>query len=246
MFTKLWRVERVLQFTRRKIRIRHVLWPMMLLLLGSLCVLVVWTVVDSLQWERRTIDDFTGESIGICTCDNLLAYLGPLVAFMMIPLCLTALMARKTSDVADAYSEGHWIYVLIVIQLEAILVALPMVWILRDVSSDASYFGFVVMLWVFPMSTLGVVVAPKIMSCIQDVHGRNSSINRRGERSSEIRVTGLNLGADIGQTNLSSTAERSREMSALSNNDSQVAVDSNFKNEIHRAQSEERKESESK
>jgi 7 transmembrane sweet-taste receptor of 3 GCPR len=191
LFTKLWRVDRVLQFTRRQIKPGQVLWPLFLLLLGALCVLGLWTALDDLTWVRVEVEEQTGESIGLCTCDNPVVFLIPLLAFIVIPLGLTAIMASKTSDVDDAYSEGYWIYVLLIVQLEALVVAFPIVWILRDVSTDVRYFGFVVMLWIFPMSTIAIVVAPKIYNCIWGKGENSSQGRRRGERPSDIRASGM-------------------------------------------------------
>jgi hypothetical protein len=210
---------------------------MLLLLVSSLVVLAFWTFQDPLQWERFVIDPDTGDSIGHCACENELAYLGPLVALILIPLFLTAIMARKTSDVDDAYSEGHWIYVLLVIQLEAIIVALPVVSLLRDVSTNARYFGFVVMLWVFPMSTLGVIIAPKVINCLRDVYGCKKSSGRRGEQTREVRVSGVHIQEEtdvspaINASQMSSTVERSREMSVLSGHGSFVTNGSIIVNE---------------
>jgi hypothetical protein len=165
---------------------------MLLLLMGSLFVLALWTILDALKWERVELDSESGENIGRCTCNNELAYLGPLVVFIAIPLCLTAMMAQKTSDVDDAYSEGQWIYVLLVIHLEAIIVALPIVYILRDISTDARFFGFMTMLWVFPISTLGIVALPKVTSCWNDLYGSKEQPAKRGARCGNTVVTGVN------------------------------------------------------
>ena len=61
---------------------------------------------------------------------------------MVVPTLLTFLMAYKTKDVSDAFSsEAKWIWFLIIVQLEVVIVATPTVILLRDVSTDGCYLG---------------------------------------------------------------------------------------------------------
>lgn len=146
---QLWRINRVLQFSRRKIEIRHVVGPSILFVLAAILVLSLWTALDPLRWTRVEINEFTGESIGECDSNNMAAFIAPLIAILLIPTILTAIMAWKTKDVDDVYAESYWIFVLIIVHLEVILIAVPMIALLRDVSSDGRYMGFCFMLWVF-------------------------------------------------------------------------------------------------
>jgi len=191
LFSKLWRVNKVLQFTRRKIEIRHVAWPMSMLVLAAIALLSIWSGVDSLKWERVVTNDITGESFGQCKCDTIGAFLGPLVAIMLIPTILTAVMAWKTKDVDNVYSESIWIFVLIVVQLELVAVAAPVVVILRDVSTAGRYIGFTVMLWLFPMSTLSLIMMPKVMAHGKAVRGVDAPKSRRGASGGQVHVSGL-------------------------------------------------------
>lgn len=154
LFTKLWRINKVLQFSRRKVNVSHVAAPMVLIVILALLVLSLWTVLDPLVWTRVEINDVTGESIGECSCERFAAYIVPLLILMLIPTVLTALMAWKTMDVDEAYAESRWIFTLILVQLEVVVIAVPLVFILRDVSTGGRYLGSMFMLWVFPMSTL--------------------------------------------------------------------------------------------
>jgi hypothetical protein len=47
---------------------------------------------------------------------------------------------------------------------EIILFALPMIRLLRDVSIDGRYIGFVLLIWTFPMSTLLLIIGPKVLA----------------------------------------------------------------------------------
>jgi hypothetical protein len=88
-------------------------------------------------------------------------------------------MAWKTKDADDIYSESQWIFTMIVVQMEVILVAVPTITILRDVSTDGRYLGFMFLVLAFPMSALAFVMAPKVFSYYEAIDQRNAMQNRQ-------------------------------------------------------------------
>jgi len=102
LFSKLWRVNKVLQPVRRKIDIKQVLWPFLLLVALTVLILSLWTGLDPLKWEREEINSITGESIGQCQGEVMVAFLVPLIIVLLIPALLTGYMAWCTKDVDEA------------------------------------------------------------------------------------------------------------------------------------------------
>ena len=191
LFTKLWRVNKVLQFTRRKIKIRHVAWPMALLVLAALIILCLWTIIDPLRHSREEINDITGESIARCEGDYTFAFVGPLVVIMLIPTVLTGIMAYRTKDVDDSYTESWWIFVMIVVQVEVTLVSVPLIILLNNESTDGSHLGFIFILSAFPMTTLALIFFPKMVAHRNAVRGVDACSHiKRGERG-KGRISGL-------------------------------------------------------
>lgn len=141
LFTKLWRVNQVLQFARRKVELRHVAGPMVAIVLTAILVLGLWTGLDPLVWTRVETNDVTGESIGLCSQQHFEAFIIPLAFLMIIPAALTAIMAWKTIDVDEQFAESRWIFALILVQLEVVIIAVPVVMLLRQVSKDGRYVG---------------------------------------------------------------------------------------------------------
>lgn len=136
LWTKMNRVNNALQFTRRrKTKTRYLLAPMVGFVVLAVMVLTVWNAVDPLVWTRTEIDSVTGESIGICNCDHYAAFMAPLVVVAVIPAFLTALLAWKTRDVDESFTESWYIFVLILLQLEVMIIAAPIIVILRDLDS---------------------------------------------------------------------------------------------------------------
>jgi hypothetical protein len=192
LFSKLWRINKVLQFSRRKIDIKQVAWPFAALAFLALVILSLWTALDSLNWTRDELNEMTGESIGVCRSDKMAVFLGPIVVLMLIPTILTAGMAWKTKDIDDAYSESRWIFMMIVLQIEVIFVAVPTITVLRDVSADGSYIGFVFMLWSFPASALLFIILPKVVAHFRAIRGNDlNRVPKRGDSRGSVWVSGL-------------------------------------------------------
>lgn len=87
-------------------------------MLLALSTLTLWQCLDPLQWIRVELDPVDGDSVGKCTCATMTYYVVALGIVMLIPSVLTGVMAWKTKDVDDTYSESSWIFYLIVVQLQ--------------------------------------------------------------------------------------------------------------------------------
>jgi len=159
----------------------------------------MWTAFDStrLKWEREVLDYESGESYGSCKSEHIAAVAVPLVIVMMIPTLLTCLMAWKTKDVSLDYSESHWIFIMIIVQIEVIIFSAPTIVVLRDnPSTNSSYIGYVILLWTFPMSTLCFIFIPKMVALYRSERGMETSSpegqRRRGEGGhGQVKVSGV-------------------------------------------------------
>jgi hypothetical protein len=190
LFSKLWRVNKVLQFSRRTITTRQVVWPFAILAFVKVMILSLWTALDSLHWIRVEVNTRTGESIGECKSEHMAAFLGTLVTVMLIPTVLTAYMAWKTKDIDEAYSESKWIFMMIIFQIEIIFVAVPTIFVLRESSAEGKYIGFAILLWSFPSSTLGFIILPKVVAYYRALRGHDLQ-PKRGVAIGSVQVTGL-------------------------------------------------------
>lgn len=190
LFTKLWRVNKVLKFKRARIKVQQVVWPAVFLIVAAIIVMAIFTATDDFKWERTEIDDLTGESIGRCKGEHTAAFLVPVGIICLIPTLLTCIMAWKTSDVDDLYSESKWIFTLVLVQLQVIVVGAPVVAILQDVSTNGRYIGLILIIWTFPMSSMGLIMAPKMMAVRRAISGTGNHGTTRGSRG-QGSVTGI-------------------------------------------------------
>jgi hypothetical protein len=145
------------------------------------------------KWVRVTLDEDCGESIGFCEGDRGSLWLIPCVPIMIIPTALATYMAWKTKDIDAAYSESAWIFTGIVAQLQIIFISIPILVILIDVSSDARYAGFCLMLFCYSTSLLCVIMFPKYMAWWRAIRGVATGSQTRGSNAGGVHVTGVKV-----------------------------------------------------
>ena len=100
---QLYRVNEVLQFKRRQIKVSQVLWPALSVIVAAVVLLAIWTSTGDFVWQRIEIDSVSGESIGRCKGDTTIYFMIPIFLLTCVPTALTCIMAWKTSDVDDLY-----------------------------------------------------------------------------------------------------------------------------------------------
>jgi len=105
LFTKLWRLDRVLQFRRRAVSVWDVMAPLTILFGVGLVILIAWTVVDPYTWNRELIQMIPAETYGECESNHFWAFFGPLMSLIVIAELATAFFALKTSDVPDGVND---------------------------------------------------------------------------------------------------------------------------------------------
>ena len=162
LFSKLLRINKVLQFVaRRKVEVQHVIAPLIAAMVAVLVVLVVWSVHDPFIWVREEIDDFTGESYGQCQSENTLPYLVSVVGINFAATFAAAVMAWKTKDVDERFAEGKWIFYTIFAQLQLLALGIPVLVILDTASAEATYMGRALIILLVVVSTVSFMIGPK-------------------------------------------------------------------------------------
>lgn len=94
------------------------MWPAMMVEITAMILLAVWTAQTNFGWKRLVLDDATGETMGQCSGDGRMVLLFLALALTLIPTLLTEIMAWKTMDVDEAFSESRWIFALILVQFQ--------------------------------------------------------------------------------------------------------------------------------
>ena len=198
IFTKLIRVDRVMQFRRQAVLVRHVVGPLLTLLLLALGFLVTWTLVDPWTWERRVIREIPLETHGECTNENFWIYFGPLMALLVCAQVATGFYTWKTMDVASQFRDPEVLYVLLT-NTQAWALGVPLLSTMDSSSSDATYLGRVFLISVFGLSSVGFIVIPKVFGAL-----------KREAVESRVHVSGLNKPSTSTSTVLESSGNHLR------------------------------------
>lgn len=178
LFSKLWRLNRVMQFQRIKLEVHHVVGPFVANMLATIAILVVWTIVDPWQWDRKVIDDVTLETYGKCQSKNALRFLIPLLCLMALSTIACGVMAFKCRDIDVRFSDSNYIFYTIFVQIQVLLVGIPVLGILNNASADATLLGRSLLIFVIAMTTLTFMILPKVVDVFRDNFLGDPSIRR--------------------------------------------------------------------
>ena len=224
LFCKLWRMNKVLQFRRRKVTVQSVVWPMLALFVVVWILLIVWTILEGLTWTRREIDEETGESMACCLGDNAAAWFIPIASLVAVPLVCTGVLSWKCRDIDERYSDGKLLFSLVLFQLQVLLISAPLMFLVNDKSTETKYIGHVIIYFFFAISSSGFMAFPKIYR-----YYFPETEAKRGTSSGTVRVSGLDQKASSGvptesQTGRTiSTAHRSTGPSIIEASETEAA-----------------------
>jgi hypothetical protein len=185
LYAKIRRVNLVVQnvtnFKQVKVSERDVMTPFAILFSVNLILLLVWTCVDPLFWERISISPT--ESYGTCRADSdsatwkiILAILATLNGTALIGANVEAWKARK---IDTEYGESSFIGLIMASILQVVLVGVPLSFLVQD-NPTARFFVNSSMAFVVSMSVLSLLFLPKVIT----LHENSSSTSTKGSKSS--------------------------------------------------------------
>ncbi|GBG28277.1 Gamma-aminobutyric acid type B receptor subunit 2 [Hondaea fermentalgiana] len=169
LLLKTWRVNKLFNNRRlRRISIsnRQLFKYELIFLACVLSILLAWLTVDPLRYTRTIIetDSVTGapiQSVGICTCENPLPFLVPLICFIVVCLVWGNYLAYKGRNIPTKFSEGRFIAMALVSYLELFVLGIPIFMVtINTPSLDGLVKALVIILCT--LDALGLIFGPKI------------------------------------------------------------------------------------
>ena len=156
----------------------------------SICatILILWTVIDPWSWERNVTIEIPAETYGKCQSQHFWVWFGPLIGLLFFAETLTMYFAWKTTDIPDDFRDSGAVMYASFAQIQSWAFGLPMLAVLGTSSSEATYFGRICLIWIFAVSSVVVVVGPKLVKAIRIRRNPNLQI-----RSDRVRISGLPL-----------------------------------------------------
>jgi hypothetical protein len=236
LFSKLWRLSKLLSMRRQAVRVQQVLLPFCVTMAASVVVLVVWQVVDPFTWVRTVINEHPLETFGECQSgDNvgngLLPYIIPLGLLILVICSMTAVVAWRMKDVQSELSESKWIFFGIIMHIQTWAVGMPVVVITDGISRDAWYIMVASLTFIVPTALVVLVIWPKVYVWARDEYFGGPprvSMNRLSVvAGKDIRVSGLHTCQNDSSTALPtgmSTGSPVLDMSRISELESEIAT----------------------
>ncbi|KAG7362299.1 7 transmembrane sweet-taste receptor of 3 GCPR-domain containing protein [Nitzschia inconspicua] len=203
LFSKTWRVNKFFhtksQFGRLKISEFDVLLPFFVLLSLNFIVLICWTVIDPLTYERKFLpgtDYWNRElaSVGRCQSEHPTAYLVPLACVNFLSLVIAAWQAWQARDIQDEFSEGKYIGLSIFSMCQAFLTGIPIIAVVKDIP-EAFYLVTVFLLFMLCIVVLSLVFMPKIL--IQYKYSKLPRTEQRQMLAVNVRKSAFNNSKEL-------------------------------------------------
>ena len=187
LFSKIWRVNLIFnnphKFKRIKVEEKDVIVPFTILMTANIIVLLCWTLIAPLQFERKAssgTDNWnrvyksyygvcvsTSEGVGGST-----AYVFPIIlaAINLSTLILANIQAYRARKIKVEYSESHYMAMAMVCMLEALVIGVPIIALVRE-NPQVNFIVFTILIFVMCMAILLLIFVPKVVYTRQRVTG---------------------------------------------------------------------------
>ena len=230
VYCKLLRVRKVFSMNRRKVTIFQVLWPFLLILASSIVVLIAWTVIDPLRWERVVLAERPLETYGRCTSSNLVPFVVPLFLLVGIITAMVLFIAWRARDIQAEFCEWNYCFYGVFIHLQMMAVGIPLYIVLNGISKSAVHLISIFLIFIFSTTLVIAIIWPKALfmklerrRSARSLGSANGSRRRTStialSSASAVRVTGLRNTRDD-ENNLDLTLA---EFSRRASNDSMLS-----------------------
>lgn len=176
LFSKTWRINQIYrnaqQFRRVKVTARDVLVPFAVLMTLNVIVLLCWTLIAPLQYERRAhsgTDNWNRVSrsyYGACVGPDdvkggAVPYVVCLTVINLSVIVISNMQAYQARKIKTEYAESKYIFLIMLTMLQSYLLGLPILALVRD-DPQASFVVLTVIIFATCMATLLFLFIPKM------------------------------------------------------------------------------------
>lgn len=147
-------------------------------------LLIAWTIVDPLTWERFEIDGQDWNTYGSCVGGTAATVFVSLIAAVnLVALLLACFQAYKARNISDEFSESNYIGIAIYGWLQTALIGVPILFLINSDNPTAKYFLQVGLIFVISMSMMSIVFVPAFVN-----FKKRSSMS-----TNRVSITGIDL-----------------------------------------------------
>jgi gamma-aminobutyric acid type B receptor len=189
IFSKLWRIFKLMSMTRQRITFQRALWPFAIFFTGNLIVLLCWQLIDPLKWERIVIHEEPLHTSGKCTSENATPFIASLGVMIAVITGMNLIISWKTRDLQDEIAEVKWIFYGIFSHVQTWAIGIPVFIVLNTESTSLAYLIRSVLTFLFSTIMVVIVIWPKMYM----VHYRAKFEKRRAVTvgTGQVRICGV-------------------------------------------------------
>lgn len=173
LYAKIRRVKELFEasgnYRRTKITVADTLFVIGKFLLLDITLLVVWTIVDPLEWQRDvlTSDNFgyVLSSVGYCSSEHWKVFTGAIAGLHFCLLGFASFICYGSRHINSQFSEGNVLSIAMISNFQIFLVGVPVL-IIAGTDPATSYFLRIAIIWINDF----MVVALIFGSLIHSVH----------------------------------------------------------------------------
>ncbi|KAL3780646.1 hypothetical protein HJC23_000116 [Cyclotella cryptica] len=183
LFSKTWRLNKVIlsaqRFQRIIVRPSDVLLPFLGLLIANFVILLCWTIIDPLHFDRHDVpgtDDWNRviATYGHCNSSSSAVYLILLGLVNFTAILLANYQAYRGRHIQTAFSESKYIFVINICILQACIFGVPMLVVTKDIP-QGFYVVMVLLVAIITLPVLLLIFVPKLLYWREENQGNPSA-----------------------------------------------------------------------
>mmetsp|Transcript_23795 Transcript_23795/g.67282 ORF Transcript_23795/g.67282 Transcript_23795/m.67282 type:complete len:979 (+) Transcript_23795:289-3225(+) len=177
LFSKTWRINQIfrsqLSYQRIKVEVQDVLIPFLFILGMNVMILLLWTIMDPLQFEfeLKDKDEWVNpneilvleepDMVGRCTSTYAIVYTCILVGMNLVFAFVALIQAYECRRITTEFSESLWIAGTLLTIVQVWVVGIPVYGVVRG-DVNLQYVVIVTIIFITCASILGFIFVPKI------------------------------------------------------------------------------------
>jgi len=151
-------------FRRVKVKEREAFSLIVILFFLSFVLLLCWTLIDPLKWQREPINESDPTSTyGFCQSEGKASpvFAGLLIFVDVLALVLACAQAYRSRNMIDELTESRWLGVACASWIQVLVIGVPVVLLTRE-DPIASYFTQTALVFLICASMLLLIFLPKV------------------------------------------------------------------------------------
>ena len=167
--------------------------PLVALLAVNITILLCWTLIDPLVYERYEIDGAPWSSYGRCvgTSNAPNTFLIILSVLNIIALLLALIQAWKARNISDQFSETKIVGGALYGWLQLLIIGVPVLALIEEDNTTARYFLLVALMFLVSMSMLLIIFVPLFVQI------RNAQMQQKVQAPESQQIGSQQIGSQF-------------------------------------------------